>query len=214
MNGELEVIPISEPLTPIPIFDPKIYDYALELAYPPEQRDWIKRRDGGRCQFPVLDANQNFYGFYYEDAHPRAGIVNIHHITPTGYMRRWMAQDDPNSPLNGITLSVDLHNGIHREWVKRYEAEYKRLSASERYRMSQQAYIERETSKGRSWWVDRYDWFFCAIATINSWDAITDSDARFPFDKKYLTEIELAYRQLESFGAKFLRQYRKFQEQS
>ncbi len=67
------------------------------LAFTPEQRKAIKRRDHRKCNFPE------------EGGH--GGYLHIHHIIPKSLES--ITGIDPDHPLNGITICQEHHSKIH-----------------------------------------------------------------------------------------------------
>lgn len=81
---------------------------ALSLcAFSREQRDWIKQRDGYRCQCPECTGHK--------------GYLNVHHIVPKSLCE---AQGiEPDTPMNGITICEGHHGTIHETGNKAFETE-------------------------------------------------------------------------------------------
>lgn len=205
-DPHVEHVPIQEPAISIPVYFPNDGPIIpVETAFPTNQRMWIRARDGGRCQMPHFDDGE-FIGFRNDPE----DYVNVHHITAEYYYKqfhllKWQHNAHHN-PLNGITLSKDAHTMIHRDWMQDIETDYqsqpKRLQAT----MTLQAYAEWQTSQGVPAWVTRYDKYFLAVATINTYWHMHETGT-FPFDECYSAEVERQYGLLMQSRPDFVEQY-------
>lgn len=74
----------------------------LAMAFTQSQKDWFKRRDGGKCQLP------GFQGIRCDNKHPE-----IDHVIPQRFARDTlgMSEDEINSAENGLTLCMNHHRG-------------------------------------------------------------------------------------------------------
>lgn len=205
-DPHVEHSPIEEPAIPIPAEFPTNQPIIpVETSFPTNQRMWIRNRDQGRCQMPHFD-NGEFIGFRNEPS----GYVEVHHLTPEYYYKqfhllKWQHNAHHN-PLNGITLSRDSHTMIHRDWMIDMQRDYESQSKGFRSSMTLQDYASWQTSQGVPAWVTRYDKYFLAVATINTYTHMHETGT-FPFDECYGAEVERQYGLLLNSKPDFVEQY-------
>ena len=105
---------IDGPRSPlIPIFDPRLKTEPerVEFAYSERQREWYRRVYQNKCHFPRYDEGRGFF---------ICGVNNkneVHHITPTAWIRGQLPHLDPNSldfdnGLLGILLCHSHHDDV------------------------------------------------------------------------------------------------------
>lgn len=176
------IIPIQEPFKDIPSY---------ELGYPELQRAWIRERDNGECQMPIIDENGLFVS-YAGDTTP----LQVHHITPEYYYKNFQptkyAEKNHHNPLNGITIGSYSHSHIHRDWITMYKHEYDLIPARGKRGISLEAYVNLQTAQGRPAWLTSYDKYFHLIATLNTYDHMIESPT-FPFPEEYKGIVEQWY---------------------
>lgn len=97
MRGE---VPIFDPGTYPPIIEP-LFGYVperAEFAYTPKQRSWYLRVYEGKCAFPRYDEQRGWFACKSQNR------IEIHHLTPSSWIKNQMKDIDPNS--------LDLEGGI------------------------------------------------------------------------------------------------------
>lgn len=115
-------------------FPQKYEQEPLWAAFTPDQRHWIKQRDGSKCVAPF--------------SHRHEGELHVHHVIPQG----WNAKHNfpADYPENGITICVAAHYTIHPEMA----------TALTDYRNGDHdAFKDAFASHGDRdvYWVDKYD---------------------------------------------------------
>lgn len=122
--------------------------FALSLAFSTKQREWIRKRDDNRCQFP--------------DIHRCEGRNEVHHIINQGYATRH--DIDADYPENAITICNSAHRMIHPDMNKAYGEYRHNRGAFEDMKRERQDMME----QGRVYWVDHWDRRMTVIAVRNT----------------------------------------------
>lgn len=108
-------IPIFEPGTYVPMMAPGILGVpdVMQASYTAKQRQWFLRVYDSKCHFPTYSER---YGW---GTCGRREKLEIHHITPSAWIKEQMPETDPNSlnyaeGLLGIALCKYHHDfAIH-----------------------------------------------------------------------------------------------------
>lgn len=147
------------------------------------QRDWVVRRDGNRCQ------KRRFVNGVWFQCERNTGL-HVHHIFPKGALAEWSSETDPNTPDNLITLCGDKWNDAHH--ISEVGVHQDLAFAKKDYaRGDKNAYTrvfnERALllKRGRPYWFTLWDLIFSKTAVKNTerYQQIHPED-RFPPTKR------------------------------
>ena len=215
------IIPIYDPTNITPIYEPvEITTLEFppseppieqEFSFPVATREWIKNRDGRRCQFPIIEDGV-FVGYL---APENTDALESHHVQPQHYYKNFQPKQYrlglQHSPLNGITIGRQNHQLIHRAWHQQYHDEYMALPRITRGRYTLETYIQHQANMGRPTWLSTYDKYFYAIATINSYESLIQN----PEDRiaqAWSADIERYYQHVLSTMPAFSESYYHYQQ--
>ncbi len=138
---------------------------ASVVGFTQNQRAWILRRDGNRCQF-----HRNVCGVWVRCRNTQN--LQVHHIVPRGWAARHFPHKFPiNGSLNGVTLCDQHHVGDVDYEDETYVIHPDTAEAKRGYRNgNKNAYNDmmdnRRTlnEKGIPYWNTTWDWMLARIA--------------------------------------------------
>lgn len=124
------------------------------VGFTKKQRDWIKQRDGNRCQM-----------FTYRNGKwvqcPVTVGLQVHHIIPRGWAEKHLPEGfNLNSSVNGICLCGFHHVGKSSVHPDTYKAKLAYQAGNkDAYReMSERRKVLNE--QGIPYWNTQFDWLF------------------------------------------------------
>ena len=196
MDPREHITPIIEPGDTVPIFlPPQETHEAYELAFPKEQRAWIRERDGGYSNMPLFDDRASFMGF---DKTP-LDYLEVHHITPQSWYRMHFGQRQAikrmHNPLNGIALDKENHTFIHYAWKESYRIPFLNMPEGYTKTTTFDDYVKWQVEQGCPFWVNSYDGYFTATATIKTYEFMHATNT-FPFPDEWVEVVEGEYAKL------------------
>ena len=147
-------------------------DHNFKEGFPLGIRRWIKKRDGERCNFPLIE-NGEFAGFKYN----AKAKLQAHHISPRAYSRIFLPSVNPHNILNGITLSKPPHDIIHNAWIEAVEESWANEVVKPTRNVDEYLYYKAE--QGHPLWETKYDEYLTAIASINSFKMLREGHLPF-----------------------------------
>jgi len=194
MDPRIEINPILEPTTnifydlpPFEIRDP------YEFAFPTEQRLWIRERDGNYSNMPIFE-NGKFVGFDKTRVD-----LNVHHITPQYWYKMNFSSSKAgkmmHNPINGISLDIKNHNNIHCNWLDQYKTDYYVMPGSYKRKVTFEQHVQKQVDQGLPFWVNSYDGYFVATATIKTYEFMHATNT-FPFPDGWVDTVETEYAKL------------------
>ena len=135
-------------------------------------RDWVKRRDEGKCRFPVWNYQKKRYEFCLSE-----GKQEVHHIYPNRFSQACFGKTF-DIPTNLILLCTHCHHRVHPDV----------LGALKLYRTNKNSFKlmfqerERLVALGRPYWMTMSDLLFLRIAKIRTFRYIRQHpDDPFPY---------------------------------
>ena len=127
---------------------------ASRWAFTRKQREFIRQRDGQKCNFP-----EHLNGHKHECG----GRLEVHHLLPQGYCQK--LHIDPDFVTNGITICRNAHHTVHPD-MKIADAELAQ-GDQDAYQKAHQKHNEL-MAHGEIYWDPSWDRSMLATAVRNT----------------------------------------------
>jgi hypothetical protein len=133
-----------------------------QFAFTEKQKDWIRRRDGNRCQAP-----------FPHHCADNGKKPPVHHILPDHFLQHF--HTNPDVPENGITVCQNAHDMIHPDVPGTRRAYHQDKDAFKKLRDQRDAKLKQK----QPYWRDTWDRAMQVIALRQTQDYETP-DNPFP----------------------------------
>lgn len=203
----LAFAPQNHPLPNLAKVSPEV---EVERKISSQQREWLFIRDEGRCNFPYINLDGTFGGYWIEEPSIR-DEVNIHHIHEVARLRRSsegkiaLANGWHNSPSNLITLDKRVHCVLHSLGERKVNQHYRSLSERPIYENPLDWAIYQNMPITEV----KYNNYLTAISVTRSWYMMDGVYLNwFPFDPMYKKHIKdqfsILYKRMPIFIDSFI----------